>query len=152
MKRSTIIQLLAFAILSGVIVVSFVSVCGYTFVPHCPIFAPREACLGVDEALLVELEPYVADWATRPAGETRQQRKEYVQQSEDILLVDVLTLSASTAGIRQQTAIVEVYTDGWFDWNHGYLYVANGADLGNTWKNGALTRINEHWYLFNYND
>ena len=150
MKRSTIIESLAVVVLSGVIVVSFISVCGYVFAPGCPLIVPREVCLGVDEALLAELEPYVADWATRPAEETKQERDEFAKQSETVWFIQVVTRLAPVT--RQKMSMVEVYTEVWFDWYHGYLYVPNGTDPGNTWRNGTLIRISEHWYLFGYND
>lgn len=140
--------------LSGVIVMSFVSVYGYFFVPHCPIFAPREACLGVDEALLAELEPYADDWATRPVEETEQQRKEFAKQSESVWFIQVVVWSDaySFSAAGREAVVVDVGTDGWIDWYHGYIYVPDGIDLGNSWKTGTLTRINEHWYFYNYND
>lgn len=64
-------------------------------------------------------------------------------------MVDVMNYRMSDG---REVVIVDVLTDVWYEWWHGYIYVHNREDLGTEFRGGTLTRIDDHFYIYNWND
>lgn len=133
------------------IVLSTCVFCSTRFLhPHCPIFLTYEECFTPDQTIIQEISPYVAEWATKPPERTERQRETVEKTAKKFMDIRVGNQYKTSEG--ETLYIVDIFTDTWYDWWHGYLYVHDGHDLGTEWNGGTLTKINDHWYIYNWND
>lgn len=152
-RRAITYRLLKIALIFGIVlspcVLCITQIQTFLQTP-CPIFITYEECLAPDPEIIESVSSYVAKWATKPAEATEQERQTIAKASKKIWDTEV-SYPYKTAG-GETLYIVDIFTDAWGGWYHGYLYVHDGHDLGTEWRGGTLTKIDDHWYIYNWND
>jgi len=100
----------------------------------------------VEPEILKTIRPYLSDWATRPANETKQQREQIGEE----LHVDIDVFDWNRTSTGAPVTVVAVSLETYYDWTRGFLYVNDNAQLVEDYGY-RLVPVEDHIYAYNTN-
>lgn len=111
-----------------------------------PTCRTKEELFYVEPEILKAVRPFLSEWATRPANETRQQREQIGKE----LGVNIDIFEWNRTSNSKPVTVVAVSLETYYDWTRGFLYVNDNTQLVE--ENGyRLMPVEEHIYAYNTN-